>query len=534
MSEPLRAPTSTVALPRVEGLDEPGLAGQLVCVALREYRGDRGTHRAFLDDMVTHGWGGVIVFGGELAAVQDLLAEARDRMDIPPLIAGDFERGLGQQFPESGTQFPPLMAFGAANEPELARAAGRAIARELVAAGFHLNFAPVADLANEADNPIIGTRAAGDDAERAATMVAAMVTGIQGEGVAATVKHVPGHGRTTVDSHEALPVVTTGRTQLQASDWIPFRAGLEAGARVAMSAHVAFPSLEPDGARDRPATFSRAVCHDLLRGEWGFEGLLCSDALTMGAVAGEDPIEAARRGLEAGVDWLLYPPDPKTVVGGITAGLTDGTWDRSRVAEAAHRVLDLKRWTMGRKGLDAAAGPAGAAPLAEAVAAAALSAEPPDPPAGSDWPDRVQWVVVLDGGVTASDIVLVDEIGRNAAQRAIVLDIENEEAKVRARLEEVGRRCGGELVACAVFSPIRAWKNRPGLSPLGRSAVDAACGEASRAILLVFSNPRIVREINAPSQIVWLYGEDPASQRSAVAFLRGARRATGRIPVRLQ
>jgi hypothetical protein len=104
---------------------------------------------------------------------------------------------------------------------------------------------------------------------------------------------------------------------------------------------------------------------------------------------------------------------------------------------------------------------------------------------------------------------------------------------VRHHLREVRHAVAGKPVACAVFSPIRAWKGRAGLSELGREAVEAACGPAHEAVLLIFSNPRIVREIRAPSRVVWTYGEDAASQRAALAFLRGALAPTGRLPVRL-
>ncbi|MGH7587691.1 MAG: glycoside hydrolase family 3 N-terminal domain-containing protein, partial [Gemmatimonadota bacterium] len=299
---------SAPILPDLRSLAAGDLAGQLVCISLRDYAGDRSARAAFLEDLDRHGWGGVIVFGGDLAAVRDLVAEADERSAVPLLVTGDFERGLGQQFPRSGTTFPPLMALGAAADPALAREVGRSVGAELRAAGIHVNYVPVADLAVEPANPIVATRAAGDDPRAVAAIVAAVVEGQQAAGVAAAVKHFPGHGRTTLDSHDVLPFVEAAREELERSDWVPFRAGLEAGARLVMTAHVAFPALEPDGTR-RPATFSRALLDGLLRGVWGFQGLVCSDALMMGALAGEGPGATARRALEAGVDWLLYPPD---------------------------------------------------------------------------------------------------------------------------------------------------------------------------------------------------------------------------------
>ncbi len=530
----------TPAYPAADRLSPAELAGQLVCVALREYRGDPTAREAFLASFDRHAWGGVIVFGGDLAATTDLLAEARERSPIPPLVTGDFERGLGQQFPRAGTRFPSFMAFGAAVDPALARAAWKEIGRELAAAGFHVDFMPVADLALEPANPIVADRAASDDPDLAAALVAAAVEGLQSAGVAATVKHFPGHGRTTVDSHEALPVVEASREVLEASDWIPFRAGIAAGARLAMSAHVAFPALEPDGARDRPATFSQALATGLLRHEWGFEGLLCSDALMMGALAGESPAALARRALEAGIDWLLYPPEPERVHAEVAAALGSEPALRATCERAADRLFALKRWAIGDAagaGEPAASAAhyaaASAAPLAEAVAGAAIVADPPAPPPGPAWPDRAQWVVVLDGGIGLDEIVLREELAPAAAGELLVVDTSAGSDAVLSAIGTVRERCARAWVACAVFSPVRAWKGRAGLSTAAREAVRVATADASESVLIVFSNPRIVNELEAPSRVVWTPGEAPASQRAALGFLRGSLPALGRLPVRL-
>jgi beta-glucosidase-like glycosyl hydrolase len=524
----------TIGLSTAAALSPAEMAGQLVCVALRDYSGEPAARNAFLASIDRHGWGGVIVFGGDLSATVDLLAEARERSPIPPLVTGDFERGLGQQFPQSGTRFPSFMAFGAAGDSALARAAWTEIGRELAAYGFHVDFAPVADLAIEPANPIVADRAASDDPACAAAIVAAAVEGLQSAGVAATVKHFPGHGRTTVDSHEALPVVESSREELEAADWVPFRAGIAAGARLAMSAHVAFPALEPDGARDRPATFSRALATGVLREEWGFEGLLCSDALIMGALRWESPGAAARRALEAGIDWLLYPPEPERVHAELAAALESEPALRETCTAAATRLLDLKRWAIRgaapRSGI--AAFPS-AAPIAEAVAGAAIVADPPTPPPGAAWPDRAQWVVILDGGIGRDEVVFPAELAPVAAGELLVIDTGAGSDAVLAAIAEARQRCARAWVACAVFSPVRAWKGRAGLSVAAREAVRAATSEAREAVLILLSNPRIVNELEAPSRIVWTHGEAPASQRAALDFLRGSLPSGGRLPVRL-
>ncbi len=391
-------------------------------------------------------WGAVIVFGGQLDAVTELLIEAQRISPVPLLLTGDFERGFGQQFPTDGTVFPPLMALGAAADVGLAEAVGAAIGTELRAHGFHVDFAPVADLAIEPKNPIVGTRAAGDDPGRVAPIVAATVEGVQSVGVAAAVKHFPGHGRTTTDSHHALPVVHATRDELEATDWVPFQAGLRAGARIVMTTHVAFPALEPDG-QTRPATFSTAV-NELLKREWGFDGVICSDALMMGAVAGETPEQAAHRALEAGVDWLLYPRDPTTVHRGLVSAIEDGRLDRARCERAAARLLRLKLWVLRHPAAGRASDPAD---LADRTAGAALTARPADPPSDHDWPDGAQWTVVLDGEIESEEVRFAEWLAPEAGDRMVIIDTTRGEEQARERIALAQRCASNRPVVCAVL-----------------------------------------------------------------------------------
>jgi beta-N-acetylhexosaminidase len=519
---------NALSLPAPTGLSAEALVGQLICVSLRDYDGDRERRDRFLADLESCGWGAVIVFGGQLEAVTELMAEAQRRSAVPLLLTGDFERGFGQQFPDGGTTFPPLMALGATDDVGLAEAVGAAIGTELRAHGFHVDFTPVADLAIEPENPIVGTRAAGDDPGRVAPIVAAMVEGLQSAGVAAAVKHFPGHGRTTVDSHHALPVVDASRDELEATDWVPFRAGLRAGARIVMTTHVAFPALEPDG-QTRPATFSTAV-NELLKSEWGFDGVICSDALMMGAVAGDKPERAAEQALAAGVDWLLYPPDPTAVHRGLVSAINDGRLDRTRCERAAARFLRLKLWGLRRQFAGRASDPT---VLADRTAGAALTAHPADPPSDPNWPDGAQWIVVLDGEIEPEDVHFTEWLAPEAGDRLVVIDTTRGENQTHEKIGEAQRRASNGSVVCSVFSPIRAAKGRPGLSELGRDAVNAVTGTDRDSVLLIFSNPHIVAQVRAPSRVVWAYGEDQSSQRAALEFLRGTQPAPGRLPVRM-
>jgi hypothetical protein len=252
----------------------------------------------------------------------------------------------------------------------------------------------------------------------------------------------------------------------------------------------------------------------------------------MGALAGESPAALARRALEAGIDWLLYPPDPERVHAELAAALDGEPALRATCERAAERLLALKRWAIADSGRAEAPHPS-AATLAEALAGAAIVADPPAPPPGAAWPDRAQWVVVLDGGIGPEDIVLREELAPAAGERLLVVDTSADPDTVRDAIEAARERCARAWVACAIFSPVRAWKGRAGLSAAAREAVRVATADAAEAVLIVFSNPRIVDELAAPERVVWTHGEAPACQRAAIDFLRGSLPSFGRLPVRL-
>ncbi|HEX6968569.1 MAG TPA: glycoside hydrolase family 3 N-terminal domain-containing protein [Micromonosporaceae bacterium] len=268
------------------------------------------------------------------------LQEAGRRLragDAPLLIGTDQEFGMVTRIRQGVTVLPSAMAFGAAGDPALTEAAWYAAGTELAAVGVNVNFAPVADVLG-ANSKVIGSRSFGADPAAVAGQVAAAVRGLQRAGVAATLKHFPGHGHTAVDSHHDLPVLAQDRAALTTDDLPPFTAGIEAGAWLVMSGHLDVRAIDPG----RPATFSRKVLVDLLRGELGFTGVVVSDALNMAPAKRWTPGEAAVRALAAGNDLLLMPPDLAAAHEGLLTAVRDGRLPRQRLVEAATRVLTLK------------------------------------------------------------------------------------------------------------------------------------------------------------------------------------------------
>lgn len=247
---------------------------------------------------------GVILFARncpDLETVLDL-TEALHRLLPEGLIAVDHEGGRVHRLPPPFTHFPAAAALGRIGDRDLVRAVARAMGRELRAAGFTMTLAPVLDALTVAENAVIGDRAFGRDPALVAELGAAFVAGTLEAGVIPVGKHFPGHGRTSLDSHQALPTVEAGVEALEAVELPPFRAAVAAGCPGMLAAHLLFPALDPAW----PASLSPVILGGLLRGALGFSGLVLSDDLDMGAITTRWTVEEATvRFLEAGGDLAL-------------------------------------------------------------------------------------------------------------------------------------------------------------------------------------------------------------------------------------
>lgn len=294
--------------------------------------------------------GGLLLFNGSWPEVQGTLSRLQSLCDWPLLVGADIERGAGQQV--SGlTVFPHARAFGALGdlaEERLGQFA-EVTAREALAVGIHIAFAPVVDVDTNRENPIIATRALSDSPAVVAKLGAAYIRAAEGAGLMTTPKHFPGHGDTQQDSHDDTPSVPRDLGSLQEIELPPFRAAIDAGASLVMTAHVEYPALDPSGA---PATLSESITTGLLRGELGFQGVACSDSLLMAGVRDRFESEGAlaEATLRSGVDLLLDVADPELVVEHLAKRVRSGDLSSSRIDEAVRRVGVLKSRVPGADG----------------------------------------------------------------------------------------------------------------------------------------------------------------------------------------
>ena len=277
-----------------------------------------------------------------IALTDELQALAPDSPSkLPFIVSADQEGGRVQRFREGFTRLPTAKRIGEVNSPNLAFEAAQIQARELFMAGIQLNYAPVCDINTNPQNPVIGDRSFGDQEPLVTRMASASVRGLLSENVEACIKHFPGHGDTHLDSHFALPTVTTPLETLRRREWIPFHRAMKSGCNFVMSAHVMLPNIDPD----RPGTLSPEFLKKYLRQELMFQGVVVSDDMEMHAItknfgATEAPILA----LQAGCDLLCYRTEEQTKIAieAIQKAITDGALNPAALQQSIDRIRKVR------------------------------------------------------------------------------------------------------------------------------------------------------------------------------------------------
>lgn len=494
---------------------------QLFCLAIPS--ADPEALAGAAEDLRRHAWGGYIFDArrDDRARLAELIAAA----PIPLLVSCDLEMGAGHHLAEA-TRFPHAMAFGATARPEYAYELGRMTALEARAAGVNWVLAPIADVNSNPDNPIINVRSFGSDPERVAEFVAAFIRGCEAHGAIACAKHFPGHGDTADDSHSRLATSHASHERLTRMEWVPFRAAIEAGVSSVMSAHVAVPALDPTGL---PATLSPRIL-GTLRAELAYDGLIVSDALIMGGVTETFNDEtAAVEALAAGCDVLLMPPHPERALAAVLAAVQNGELDEERLNQSVARVWALKERVLAARVEAPADLGAQAHALAEAVAQDALTLAKGSPEAlPLDLSKAFQLVLDDDDDAEAYAPWAEALQARGLGLMTVV-----KRQATEAEWHSVQPPVAGQPVVCAVFSTVKAWKERIDLSSEHAALLNRLRDEGHPLYLVSFSNPYIGRQVPRTDAFLCAYSDHPASQRAALSALAGEVPVRGTLPVTL-
>lgn len=287
-----------------------------------------------------YGIGGLWFARTEAKKIAAELNELQEASKYPLLVTVDFEKGAGT-YVDGATDLPINMALGASRDPKLAYRAAQLTAKEARAIGVHLNYAPVLDVNNNADNPVINTRSYGENPSLVATLGAAAIKGYQDNGLLATAKHFPGHGNTSTDTHAKLGVVTSSPSVFEAVELYPYKQVLKLAAPSSiMSAHLWIEAVDMDTV---PATLSRNVMTTLLRNELKFDGIVFTDAMVMGGIATRYPFDVATvMAIQAGCDIILFPGDLVKGIEAIRHAVASGQLTEKRIDESVRRILGAK------------------------------------------------------------------------------------------------------------------------------------------------------------------------------------------------
>ena len=321
----------------------------------------------YTETLQKHSYAGVILFSQNtetnagttrfVDALQKANAAVGDRPQL--LISTDQEGGNVTRLTQ-GTMTPGNMALGAINDVNITKEIAALMGKEMTAVGINADFAPDVDVNNNPANPVIGVRAFSDDAQTVAQHGSAFVEALNGTGVISTLKHFPGHGDTSTDSHTGLPSIDKTYEQLKQNELIPFQACISAGAQMIMTAHIVYPQIETETYVSKltgdtinlPATLSKTIITDILRGDMGFDGVVATDAMEMDAIAKHfDKYDAARLAIDAGVDILLMPVEMRSKDGfaemdryitTLAQQADNGAISIEKINAAVLRILKLK------------------------------------------------------------------------------------------------------------------------------------------------------------------------------------------------
>jgi beta-N-acetylhexosaminidase len=543
--------------------------GQLICIAVNAtfLNQDSDAFKALRHQIEDNHVGGIILFRGPVYESVVLVNRMQNLARYPLLISADLEAGSGMRFDDT-VSLPWNMAVGATDNPDYARRQGVVTAREARALGVQQIYAPVADVNNNAANPVINVRSYGEDPEAVGRFVGAFVEGAQSNGVIATAKHFPGHGDTATDSHRGLPEIDVSRERLNAIELVPFRAAVKSGVGSVMTGHIGMPQIDrtvvtplPRDLKLKPIdtdeggevvvekgtmpTTLSPVINGILRHDLGFDGLIVTDAMSMsGLTLYFTQEEASVRALEAGADLLLKPADPDAAFRGVREALMKGRLKEQRIDESARRVLAakydlglLKQKITPLDAIDLNVGGKESVELAREIAEHAITLVRNDAnliPLSSLKPEARIFNLAITNGDDRLWIAnaFVGAIARSGHKvETLVLDDRSSDAEVQNALE---RASHADLVIASLYGRVRSGQARSvGLPEPGAKALSALITSRVPLVGISFGNPYLLQSFPGLRTYVVAYGDMPSLQQAAVRAVLGEIDITGKLPISL-
>lgn len=543
--------------------------GQLISVGINAtfLNQDSEAFKALRHQVEDNHIGGIILFRGPVYESVVLVNRMQQLARYPLLISADLEAGSGMRFDDT-VNLPWNMAVGATNNPDYARRQGALTAREARALGVQQIYAPVADVNNNAANPVINVRSYGEDPAAVGQFVAAFVQGVQSHGVIATAKHFPGHGDTAIDSHRGLPEINVSRERLNAVELVPFRAAVNSGVGSVMTGHIGIPQVDPTAVNPLPRdvklkpidtdeggeivvekgtmpTTLSPVINLILRRDLGFDGLIVTDAMSMsGLTLYFTQEEASVRALEAGADILLKPADADAAFRGVREAVIKGRVTEQRIDESARRLLAAK-YDLGLvkqritplDTIDRNVAGKESVKLSQEIAEHAITLVRNDDnlvPLNSLKADARIFNLAITNGDDRLWIAnaFVGALSRTRGKiETIVLDDRSSETEVQKALE---RAKGADVVIASLYGRVRTGQARSvGLPEPGAKALSTLIKNKAPIVGISFGNPYLLQSFPGLRTYLVTYGDMPSLQQAAAGALLGQIGVTGKLPISL-
>jgi beta-N-acetylhexosaminidase len=504
--------------------------------------------------------GGVIFFGAPMYETVHLGNRLQENAEIPLLFALDAETGIGMRFMDAAN-FPWNMAVAATGNPDYAFRMGVITGREAKAMGLLQVYAPVLDVNNNADNPVINVRSFGENPEDVARFGAAFIEGVQSQGVIATAKHFPGHGDTDVDSHRGLPIINVSRERLDKLELVPFRKAIESGVASIMVAHIGLPQIDPTEIKPIPnairvdtdeevitenatipATLSTKIQTEILRKELGFKGLIVTDAMSMsGLTLYVSQEEAGVQAFLAGADLLEKPADTDAMIRGLREAVKSGRISEARLNESVRKILAwkhelglFKQKITPLDQIDKIVAGKETHLLAEEIANKAVTLVRNEETLIPLSKDKRVFVLGISNGFDGdmTSVALTKFLRENGVKFGSVILQDNSSPEQVARAREAANRA--DVVIAALYGRVRSGaKNSVGLPDSGVAILRELLEKDKKVVGLSFGNPYILQSFPTLKTYVVAYGDMTTLQRASARTVFGMLEPNGKLPISL-
>lgn len=481
--------------------------------------------------------GGLIFFQGDILNQAILINEMQELSDVPLLISSDFERGLAMRL-EDATSFPYNMALGATGNSNFAYKMGKIIADECRAIGVHQNYAPVADINNNAENPIVNIRAFSEDKDIVSKFCVQFIKGTNEGNVLSTAKHFPGHGDTKIDSHKDLPIINIPKDLLLKNELIPFINSISAGVHSIMIGHLEVPAYED--IPGLPATLSYSIITELLKNELGFDGIVVTDAMNMHGVTKYFSVaEASIMAIKAGNDILLMPPDEEIAINAIIAAVESNEIPIHQIDNSVRKILAAKKWLKLDKNrfteieeVNNVVGQESHWKLSEKIAEESVTLVKNDEDIIPINPKKIYRAVTItltDGNEATRELEFAKNIEENFdIVTNIVLTRKSKANDYNQALEAAKK---GNIIFLPSFVKVRAFLGSVSLPAQHEKFINDILKLNIPTVLISFGNPYLLSLFPKAKTYLATYGDVLVSQNAALKAMLGQIDIKGKLPV---